>query len=88
MFEVAYAIAGSPPGPIPLLVGLSAVATRAAALLRKRAVVLGGVTAVLLAADFGGAVADRFGGLGAPGTSGVTWGGWSSFTTYTGTLVP
>ncbi|MFI5610172.1 hypothetical protein [Amycolatopsis sp. NPDC051903] len=88
VFEVAYAIAGTPPGPIPLLAGLSAVATTTAAVLRKRAVVLGWITAVLLAADFGGAVADRFGVLGAPGTSGVTWGDWQTFTTYTGTLVP
>ncbi|WP_326835265.1 hypothetical protein VSH64_10115 [Amycolatopsis rhabdoformis] len=88
VFEVAYAIAGTPPGPIPLLVALSAVALTTAAVLRKRTVALGWLTAVLLAADFGGAVADRFGLLGDPGTSGVTWGDWSAFTTYTGTLVP
>lgn len=41
---------------------------------------------VALAAGFLSAVADRFGLWGMPGTSGVAWGDWSHFLTYTGKL--
>jgi hypothetical protein len=45
------------------------------------------VVAVLLGAEFAGAVADRFGVLGAPGTAGVSWGSWTSFVDYTDVLL-
>jgi hypothetical protein len=40
-----------------------------------------------LAADFAGAVADRFGVFGRPGAPGVSWGSWSAFVDYTRTLL-
>lgn len=43
---------------------------------------------VLLALDFLGAVADRFGAFGAPGADGVSWGSWGEFVDYTASLVP
>src|SRR6266705_2939538 len=39
-----------------------------------------------LAAGFLSAVADRFGIWGAPGATGVAWGDWAHFLTYTGKL--
>ncbi|MFS8103078.1 hypothetical protein LFM09_38720 [Lentzea alba] len=51
-------------------------------------VITGWVCAVLLGLAFGGAVADRFGLLGAPGSEGVAWGDWRSFTVYTGQPMP
>jgi hypothetical protein len=45
---------------------------------------LGGwVMSVLLALDFAGAVADRFGVFGLPGAPGVSWGSWAAFVDYT-----
>ena len=49
---------------------------------------LGWATAILLAADFAGAVADRFGLFGGPGSPGVSWGTWPEFVAYTGSLLP
>lgn len=46
------------------------------------------VAAVLLALDFVGAVADRFGAFGPAGAPGVSWGDWASFTDYTAALLP
>lgn len=40
-----------------------------------------------LAASFLSAVADRFGGWGAPGTPGVAWGAFEPFLAYTRTLL-
>ncbi|MET7991766.1 hypothetical protein ABZU76_12725 [Amycolatopsis sp. NPDC005232] len=90
VFQISYGVAGTTPGSIPLLVAAALVVLTATAAMRARraAAVAGWVAAVLLAADFGGAVADRFGLLGAPGESGVTWGSWTAFTAYTGQLVP
>lgn len=42
----------------------------------------------LIGVDFCGAIADRFGLLGGPGQSGVSWGSWQGFVEYTATLVP
>lgn len=50
--------------------------------------VAGWVEAIVLALDFGGAVADRFGAFGPPGAPGVSWGSWAGFTDYTGMLLP
>jgi hypothetical protein len=47
----------------------------------------GWVVTVLLAAEFAGAVADRFGAFGPPGASGVSWGSWPVFVEYTATLL-
>ena len=49
--------------------------------------VAGWVVAVLLAADFAGAVADRFGAFGPPGAAGVSWGSWPAFVDYTRVLL-
>lgn len=46
---------------------------------------LGWLAAVLLALDFAGAVADRFGLF---GTEGVSWGTWDAFVAYTARLLP
>jgi hypothetical protein len=50
--------------------------------------VAGWVAAVLLAVEFGGAVADRFGAFGPPGGAMVSWGDWSAFLDYTARLLP
>lgn len=42
---------------------------------------------MLLAADFAGAVPDRFGAFGPPGTAGVSWGSWAAFVDYTRVLL-
>jgi hypothetical protein len=47
----------------------------------------GWVVTVLLAAEFAGAVADRFGAFGPPGGPGVSWGSWPVFVEYTATLL-
>lgn len=49
---------------------------------------VGWAAAVLIGLDFGGAVADRLGALGPPGSGGVSWGGWGPFVTYTARLLP
>lgn len=43
--------------------------------------------AVVLALDFAGAIADRFGPFGGPGRPGVSWGSWSAFVDYTQVLL-
>lgn len=43
---------------------------------------------IALSISFILAVMDRFGWLGKPGTSGVSWGDWSHFSAYTNTLMP
>jgi len=53
-----------------------------------RVVAINTVVRILLGAMFAGSVADRFGLLGAPGASGVSWGSYSAFTDYTRSLVP
>src|SRR5690242_13100011 len=66
-----------------VLLAIAVVATRDR---RARPVrVLGRLTTVLLALDFAGAVADRFGLSGATGAS---WGSWDAFVAYTGRLLP
>lgn len=45
------------------------------------------VVAVLLAADFAGAVADRSGAFGPPGAPDVSWGSWPVFVDYTRLLL-
>lgn len=50
--------------------------------------IAGWVAAVLLAVEFGGAVADRFGAFGPPGGALVSWGRWPVFLDYTAQLLP
>lgn len=89
VLQVGYAIAGVVPGLIPLVVVASVVALAVCVALEANArVIAGWVSAVLLGLMFGVAVADRFGLMGAPGSEGVAWGDWHSFTVYTGQLMP
>ncbi|MFE2997147.1 hypothetical protein ACFXG4_19295 [Nocardia sp. NPDC059246] len=53
---------------------------------RIRALVI--AARILLGALLLGSVADRFGLLGGPGTSGVSWGDYSAFVDYTRKLLP
>lgn len=87
--QIGYAVAGVVPGIVPLVV-VAAIALLAVcvAVNASMSVAAGWVSAVLLGASFGLAVADRFGVLGAPGESGVAWGDWDAFVAYTGQLMP
>jgi uncharacterized membrane protein YphA (DoxX/SURF4 family) len=69
-------------GDIVVLSVLAAVAPLGCA-----AIVAGWVTACVLAVDLAGAVLDRFGVLGGPGSPGVSWGSWPEFSGYTATLL-
>jgi hypothetical protein len=48
----------------------------------------GRVAGAVIGAELVGAVADRFGLLGGPGSPGVSWGDWSHFRAETAELVP
>ena len=94
LFGMGWALAGVVPGVITLVVAVAVVGLAAVVLARPaggrgaQASWWGGwVVAVLLAADFAGAVADRFGVFGRPGAPGVSWGSWSAFVDYTRTLL-
>lgn len=81
---------GVAPGVITAVLVAAAVALAAVVVVGPSpgwAAVSGRVVAVLLAADFAGAVADRFGAFGAPGAAGVSWGSWASFVAYTRLLL-
>lgn len=86
------AMASSAPEPGPITWGLIAVIVALAVALAVArdlivTIVLGWATAIFFAADFAGAVADRFGAFGSPGTDGVSWGSWSAFIDYTATML-
>lgn len=95
LFAVVEAVLGGViPGFITLMLTVAVVALAALVLARPTspsgvlATWAGGwAVAALLAADFAGAVADRFGAFGPPGARGVSWGNWSAFVTYTRTLL-
>jgi hypothetical protein len=78
------------PGPVTLLLGalvvLLAVVTVAGSAGGRW--LAGWAVAVLVAVEFGGAVADRFGAWGPPGAPGVFWGSWPAFVGYTARLLP
>ncbi|GAA3046841.1 hypothetical protein GCM10010464_08860 [Pseudonocardia yunnanensis] len=79
------------PRAVPLVVAAAAVVLGLVSLAPRRGrclVIVRWVMAVLLALDFAGAVADRFGVLGEPGAAGVTWGDWDHFVDYTEQLLP
>lgn len=76
------------PGPVTLLLSAVIVLLTVAVLVRRGVRTLALASAVLLALDFFGAVADRFGVFGGPGRAGVSWGSWMSFVDYTARLLP
>jgi hypothetical protein len=94
LFGAGWAAAGTVPGAITLTF-VVAVLVLAAAVTSERTSggrplvtwVAGWVVAVLFAADFAGAVADRFGVFGPPGAAGVSWGSWPAFVDYTRVLL-
>jgi hypothetical protein len=69
------------PGPITagVCVVVVALAVSTMASWPQASVVLGWVASVALGLDFLGAVADRFGVFGGPGSPGVWWGSWPAF---------
>lgn len=91
VFEICWWSSGRVTlGPVTTALVLLVALTTASAVWRPHARLTrwaGRATAVALGLDFVGAVADRFGALGRPGSSGVSWGDWSHFVTYTGTLL-
>lgn len=93
LFQVLEAFRGGGgvvPGPVTLtlvtcVLGLALLlSVRAPARLTRFA---GCFVAILIALDFLGAVADRFGVLGSPGDAGVSWGSWSAFVDYTDAML-
>ena len=87
LFQLGWAAwAGVVPGAITLVFGAAAVGLAALFLAGAGSALIrvgGWVMAVLLAVDFAGAVADRFGAFGPPGAPGVSWGSWAAFVDYT-----
>lgn len=90
LFEMGAWVRGVSPGMLTwlligdiALLGILLLARPASA----AAWLLGWLTAVLLAADLVGAVADRFGLLGEPRAPGVSWGGWQPFVAYVSVLL-
>jgi hypothetical protein len=90
LFGIGWVLAGRPlPGVVTLTL-VAAVLVLAVLVVRpvgRATAIAGRVVAVLLAAAFAGAVADRFGLFGEPGASGVSWGSWPVFVEYTRTLL-
>jgi hypothetical protein len=87
VFGLGWTVAGTVPGPITSVLALAVIVLAVLVITGRAGWLWGRVVAVLLAADFAGAVADRFGAFGAPGASGVSWGRWSVFVDYTRTLL-
>lgn len=95
LFGAGWASAtGTVPGVITLVLVVAVLALAAAVVTGRYGAVgadagwlAGWTAAVLLAAAFAGAVADRFGLFGPPGSAGVSWGSWAAFVDYTGQLL-
>ena len=93
LFSAGWAWAGGVlPGWVTVVLVVVAVVLAglvvARRLVSERVLAIAGrVVAVLLAADFAGAVADRFGVFGPPGAPGVSWGNWAVFVDYTRLLL-
>jgi hypothetical protein len=84
VFGLGWAALGQVvPGMITLAISTVVVVLACLVMAGARSALAGRVVAVLLAAQFAGAVADRFGAFGPPGASGVSWGSWSAFVDYT-----
>jgi hypothetical protein len=92
LFELWFAMSGrASPETVALILVAVIIALAAAVVLRaapKTVRKLRWAVAVLLAVEFAGAVADRFGAFGGPGDRLVSWGNWSTFVRYTGDLLP
>ncbi len=94
LFGAGWAAAGTLPGMITLVFVVAVLGLAAVVILDRvcgahpvATWAAGWVVAVLFAADFAGAVADRFGAFGPPGTAGVSWGSWTAFVDYTRVLL-
>lgn len=91
LFGAVWASVGhAMPGVITLVLVAAGAGLATVLLVRAspRWVALAGrAMAILLAADFAGAVADRFGLFGPTGADGVSWGSWASFVAYTRVLL-
>jgi hypothetical protein len=88
--SVRATIGGIGPGAITLVLVAATVVLAAVLLVPtppRVVAVAGRGMAVLLAAGFAGAVADRFGLFGPPGAAGVSWGDWTAFVAYTRLLL-
>ncbi len=80
-------LGGVVPGMITLAISAAVVFLAWLVVADARSALAGRVVAVLLAAQFAGAVADRFGAFGPPGAPGVSWGSWPAFVGYTALLL-
>ena len=88
LFGLGWAVSGRVvPGPITLAISAFVVVLACLVVTDARSALAGRVVAVLLAAQFAGAVADRFGAFGPPGAPGVSWGRWPAFVEYTALLL-
>ncbi|MDT7573692.1 MAG: hypothetical protein QOH17_25 [Pseudonocardiales bacterium] len=88
VFGLGWAVLGRVvPGTITLAISTVVVVLACLVMAGARSALAGRVVAVLLAAQFAGAVADRFGAFGPPGAPGVSWGSWRAFVDYTGLLL-
>ena len=92
VFQLWFLVTGrASPEPVAWLLIAAVLALAAAVLAGARPVavrIAGWVAAMLLAVEFAGAVADRFGAFGPPGHALVSWGDWSAFLDYTARLLP
>lgn len=90
LFGAGWAAAGTVPGAVTLTFVLAVFVLAVELIGAGRPVATwaaGWVVALLYAADFAGAVADRFGVFGPPGVAGVSWGSWPAFVDYTRVLL-
>lgn len=87
VFQLLWAVSrGVVPGTVTLVISAAVVALAVLLLMGAGPTVVrvgGWAMATVLAVDFAGAVADRFGAFGAPGAPGVSWGSWPMFVDYT-----
>jgi len=92
LFELWFIVtARAVPETVAWILIAAIVALAAAVMLRSAPTTvrkLRWAVAVLLAVEFAGAVADRFGAFGGPGGHLVSWGDWPTFVAYTGELLP
>ncbi len=78
---------GIVPGTITFVIAAAVVVLACVVAAGARSTLTAQIVAVLLAAQFAGAVADRFGAFGPPGAAGVSWGSWQAFVDYTALLL-